>query len=483
MGFFMRKILIILFLGLSAAEAQQFDLSIYEQENPTFDIYEASTFTYKALNKPSVNCGFTENVVWLKCDNFEIPTEEKWVLSSLTAFTDSIQVLIVKESGEEVCDFGAALSNYKTTYKNPVVIPVDASVNEVYIRMRSHTFIRDELKISSASNYESERLSRFIFAGFVIGLLILMAFYNLILYLRFKDAAYVFYAFFMISISFLFSYVEGIGNLFIWRSLPTVNSYIEPFVGGLACFSIIQYALSVLDIKKFYPSVYSKIKAASWFLLAMGFVGLIIQPLFASLLTNMITTVVALTLIVLGILSHRSGSRYARYFLMGWTLFMLSSMGRNLFNAGVLDYYPAFDIANYIGVIIEAIVFTWVITKKLKDSQLELVRKEFELKEVSNQMDQLNYLLKKSIENESEIGNAQNFSTESLKDYLIDPLSKREEEILQELTTGLTYQQIADKLFISKNTVKTHIIKSYQKLDVRNRTEAINKALELKLAT
>lgn len=55
-------------------------------------------------------------------------------------------------------------------------------------------------------------------------------------------------------------------------------------------------------------------------------------------------------------------------------------------------------------------------------------------------------------------------------------LSTRENEILQWLSTGLLYKEIADKLGISTNTVRQHIHKIYEKLHVQNRTEAINRA-------
>jgi len=55
-------------------------------------------------------------------------------------------------------------------------------------------------------------------------------------------------------------------------------------------------------------------------------------------------------------------------------------------------------------------------------------------------------------------------------------LSKRENEILQLLSKGLLYKEIADQLGISVNTVRQHIHKIYEKLHVQNRTEAINKA-------
>jgi len=58
----------------------------------------------------------------------------------------------------------------------------------------------------------------------------------------------------------------------------------------------------------------------------------------------------------------------------------------------------------------------------------------------------------------------------------LEMLSSRENEILQLLTKGLLYKEIADQLSISVSTVRQHIHHIYEKLHVQNRTEAINKA-------
>src|SRR5699024_1261115 len=57
-------------------------------------------------------------------------------------------------------------------------------------------------------------------------------------------------------------------------------------------------------------------------------------------------------------------------------------------------------------------------------------------------------------------------------------LSSREVELLALLATGATNKQLAQSLFISEATVKTHLVHIYQKLGVTNRTAAINTARE-----
>jgi NarL family two-component system response regulator LiaR len=60
-------------------------------------------------------------------------------------------------------------------------------------------------------------------------------------------------------------------------------------------------------------------------------------------------------------------------------------------------------------------------------------------------------------------------------------LSKRELEVLELLALGHSNQEIADRLFVSLNTIKTHTSNLFSKLGVSRRTQAVQKGKELRL--
>jgi len=68
------------------------------------------------------------------------------------------------------------------------------------------------------------------------------------------------------------------------------------------------------------------------------------------------------------------------------------------------------------------------------------------------------------------------FSTQEVKNPCLECLSTREMEILDLLSKGFRYKEIGVKLFISTETVRTHIRNIYKKLQVESGIEAINKA-------
>lgn len=62
-----------------------------------------------------------------------------------------------------------------------------------------------------------------------------------------------------------------------------------------------------------------------------------------------------------------------------------------------------------------------------------------------------------------------------------EPLSPREKEVLSELCQGKSYKKVAESLFISQDTVRTHIRSIYRKLEVNSKAQAVAKAFKYRL--
>jgi DNA-binding NarL/FixJ family response regulator len=80
------------------------------------------------------------------------------------------------------------------------------------------------------------------------------------------------------------------------------------------------------------------------------------------------------------------------------------------------------------------------------------------------------------INNKQEIGD---LTLEYVNTHIPNPLSEREFEILNLVRRGLTNKEISEKVFVSVNTIKTHLLRLYDKLDVKNRTEVMFKLNQL----
>jgi LuxR family maltose regulon positive regulatory protein len=64
---------------------------------------------------------------------------------------------------------------------------------------------------------------------------------------------------------------------------------------------------------------------------------------------------------------------------------------------------------------------------------------------------------------------------------VMEPLSEREVEVLRLVAAGLSNREIADKLYLSPGTIKTHVHNICGKLGANNRTQAVGRARDLGL--
>ncbi len=110
------------------------------------------------------------------------------------------------------------------------------------------------------------------------------------------------------------------------------------------------------------------------------------------------------------------------------------------------------------------LILTYVIFLNRKNKDLVLENKN---NEIQNYLLQINDLKKSNTKIQTDKDFSSKFETFNL--------SKREQEIFSYIANGLSNLEIAEKLFLSKNTVKKHIQNIYSKLDVKNRIQALKK--------
>lgn len=61
-------------------------------------------------------------------------------------------------------------------------------------------------------------------------------------------------------------------------------------------------------------------------------------------------------------------------------------------------------------------------------------------------------------------------------------LTAREVQVVRLVAQGLTNEQIADRLYLSPDTIKTHLRRVFRRLDVNNRAELVARSIALDLA-
>ena len=124
-------------------------------------------------------------------------------------------------------------------------------------------------------------------------------------------------------------------------------------------------------------------------------------------------------------------------------------------------------------IVLSALLFSVFKTYR-KNEQLKELNAEKELRFLSQKVDLLETNLNaEMVERNTIVPERLN---KNLSKLMKTSLTKRETEVLIELCKGKDNKSIAESLFISPNTVRTHLLKIYDKMDVSSRSQAIKKA-------
>ncbi|MFT4602290.1 MAG: DNA-binding CsgD family transcriptional regulator [Arenicella sp.] len=124
--------------------------------------------------------------------------------------------------------------------------------------------------------------------------------------------------------------------------------------------------------------------------------------------------------------------------------------------------------------ILMILVIYGLLQKKSKNKILQALERE----KLNNVISELRSKIAPQLEDTS-YTSTDHDHTEILRHIDVD-LTPREEEVLKELSFGKTNKEIASVLFLSTNTIKSHLLKIYEKLEVSNRTLAAQKFNEMK---
>lgn len=463
---------LLFFVLLTFAAAGQKAYYFLATSPSNITLEEAKSLDYKSIGKGHWNVGFSDCQVWIKV----IPKGNIQGLLRLSCpVLDSVGIYKEYSSGRITTELnGLLVESRDKLYVNPIATPIDSS-SVIYLSVKSRSMKWDSLDIVTLSKYQSDATLGIIIWASFMGIFLVMVIKAISLYLKLRERAYLHYSIFIIGAMCQSFHITGIGAQLFWSGTPQFSLVSEGLFVGLMILGHALFTREVLRLKEVSRSFYLAFTT-------MIFVGLLIMAL-AFLLPARLTSIVAhmaagatmfLELICAFYLIRKLP--YARLYLIGWFLFNCFATSLILLNMGLISPNVIVFYLPFVGLLIEIMVFNWVVAHYIASIKKDGESALQELVEKTKQLDQLQKLLEDSVFSEDSLQVMEPMiNLKQVSNSLVQPLSKREIDVFDELQKGFTYQQIADRLFISKSTVKSHVRSIYEKLDARNRTDAINK--------
>jgi len=329
-------------------------------------------YNFKKLKKGTNNLGYLNETVWLKFTIKNLSSKSDWLVNFNYGTIDEVYFYF--------SDGSSRFSEYRAGLKYPlkirpiqhrlIVFPIKLELGDqqsFFIKIRSGKSIPIDLELESEKEFFRSDSIKVLLYGIFYGGIILMALFNLFLFLSIKDLSYLYYFLYAISIAFYQSAVDGFGyTIFVPNGLLSFNLNL----GVIGVW--ILYIFGTLFAREFL-----QIKNVSKYLsrILLGFAGvnifLIILTLTGRTQKSDVTVflgIIYITLMIIsGVFSLYKSNNNAKYYLIATSFLLIGMFSRAIKNLGLIDTTIISDYGLPNGMLIEMAIFSFALGNRINE--------------------------------------------------------------------------------------------------------------------
>ena len=205
-----------------------------------------------------------------------------------------------------------------------------------YVRLKGSLSIYTpnviDFKISTLEEFEQQDKKRFLLQFFFIGIIVIMALYNFVIYLSVRDISYLYYVISILGIGFYFFFYYGFGIELLWKNSPKWDTYAFAFIVPMTNLARIYFTKSYLHLDKTLPLLNKSLNIFSAFCLFIFCLALVcytgnidLLDLLVDLIGFLGTAVLSM-MFLCGVIVWRKGYRPARYFTLANLILVLGGI-------------------------------------------------------------------------------------------------------------------------------------------------------------
>ena len=283
--------------------------------------------------------GYLNSPIWLKVTTRTTSLDTKWYLEIPAPFLEYVDFYQQRNNKWDHATAGYYRAHHlrevsHTSQVLPLTFGSDG-VSTVYIKIAGNSPKTFPLNVIEKENFVEKTRREDIGYGIFFGILFVMFFYNLFIFLTLKQSNYLLYICTIVCTFLIFSSVSGYAGKFLWPEAPVMNYY-----GGRLSLGVLMIFLSIFTIRFLEVRLYSKIMyyaLLSIIPLAVLAILLVATEILSSAGNNLLS-VSTITFMITGIVCRIKGNKTANYFIAAWTIYLIGGLLLTLRNSGVLDY-------------------------------------------------------------------------------------------------------------------------------------------------
>ena len=284
----------------------------------------------------------------------------------------------------------------------PVKLPSGTS-GKLYVQAESANVAQAPMDLIPASQFFESDTNRLLWDGIFFGIILVMIFYNLSVYLAFRDPNYILYVIFIALFGVLQSHFLGYSFQYMWPSFPWFQERAIGVFIGFTIFAGGYFVDRYLELEEAHPRFSRPIKGLAWAAFACGILSFVLPPTLATALGATVAIPICTMAFLAGLESWRGGYTPAAYFTLAWGIFLFGVILFALQKFGVFAYGPVTENLISIGHAVEVTLLSFGLAERINATRREAF--EAQQRALDNEI-QLSNFQKEALDTEKKIRQA-----------------------------------------------------------------------------
>ncbi|MFK7971377.1 MAG: 7TM diverse intracellular signaling domain-containing protein [Bacteroidia bacterium] len=284
------------------------------------------------------------------------------------ALLDTVELWAQANDGQLVRAYqtGQAFTFDTRPYTNSdFVFPMREGVEVYYLRIYSSKPIVLPFEILSNKHLFKALTTKDFLFGIFVGIILVMILYNLAIFFITRDKSYAYYIAYLLALVITQASIFGYTDRFVTFDWPVLSQIFITLTGAIVAIASVFFGINFLQLRDKAP-LFAKLLLLVVILDVIGIFYLIMGwNLLAFHWVNVAALYGSIVAIVAAIKLSRTGFKPAKFFLIAWSVFLISIIIFTLMNVDIIPYNPYFRASMLFGASIEAVLLSVALADRI----------------------------------------------------------------------------------------------------------------------
>jgi hypothetical protein len=347
---------------------------VVKDTNATLEnILNSPPTRWQRLEGSQLNLGLVNQVLWIRFPLPAVTQPDTRLLEianhKITAMTlyvldaDSLETLQTFDVSDRM-----PLSERNFQNRNFVfplaLTPARAQI--AVIRVQNKFPMKLPIQLWEQDSFQNQREGRALFQGVYMGIMLIMAIYNLCIFLYSRDKSYGYYALFVLCITGYVVVDRGLAFEYLWPQSPQLDFQLTLVFTALGCAVSIPFTLHFLSLQHHAPRVATILRVVMWLWLSIALIAMLHPAVWLIVVVVVLLLPGSTSLLVAGVVSWRRGAPAAPYFTIAWAVLISAATIYDTYLIGLLPISIFTEYSLQMGSIIEVTLLSLGLAHRIK---------------------------------------------------------------------------------------------------------------------